>query len=164
MLSDTALLVTGAAFAAILGGAWLLRRRTLAGPQAPAAYIASKAPAAHVAPANRAPQPPVSPASPFMAGEAAKFDAPAQSRIEALVLKAALEDALEHLAEVYGPEYLDAFHARRMGRNVEPYRKLVAAVNDPARASQGLRQAQEAEDALNAVVMAVRKSPRVMQA
>lgn len=155
MLSDTALLVTGAAFAAMLGGVWLLRRRTLVEPTAPAA---------HVRPVSAAATPSISSTPSLLAGEAVGPDASAQSKIEALVLKAALEDALEHLAEVYGPEYLDAFHARRMGRNVEPYRKLVAAVTDPARASQGLRQAQEAEDALNAVIRAVRKSPRIMQA
>ncbi|MGV2978824.1 hypothetical protein ACERNI_01270 [Camelimonas sp. ID_303_24] len=155
MLSDSALLVTGAAFAAILGGAWYLHRRALGETRAPAptAPVVVREPAASVAPA-------VAP----LTGGPVRPGVAGQSKIETLVLKAALEDALEHLAEVYGQEYLDAFHARRMGRNVEPYRKLMAAVDDPAMAGQGLRQAQEAEDALNAVIAAVRKSPGVMQA
>ncbi len=155
MLSDSALLVTGAAFAAILGGAWFLHRRTLADAHVPAPPAAA---------AVRVTAPSVQPAVAPLAGSAVKIGAPAQSKIETLVLKAALEDALEHLAEVYGQEYLDAFHARRMGRNVEPYRKLMSAIDDPAMASQGLRQAQEAEDALNAVIAAVRKNPEVMRA
>lgn len=87
-----------------------------------------------------------------------------QSKIETLVLKAALEDALGHLAEVYGPDYLDAFQARRIKRNVEPYRKLMSSTEDAAVASQGLRQAAEAEEALALVVAAVRKNPRIAQA
>lgn len=83
-----------------------------------------------------------------------------QSRIEALVLRAALEDALEHLVEVYGEEYLDAFYARRLRRNVDPYRELVAAASDPAVSQQGLRQAAEAEEALRKVVASARDRAR----
>lgn len=93
----------------------------------------------------------------------ANLGAGAQTRIETLVLRAALEDALEHLVEVYGEEYVDAFHARRIRRNVEPYRKMVAASDDPAIVQDGLRQATEAEEALKKVVTAVRQSVRAGQ-
>lgn len=159
MLSDTALFVTGVAFASILGGAWWLRRRSLAAPpvhEPPSAVVRAASERPAVAPA------PVSTVTPV---ETLAHATPqSQSKIETLVLKAALEDALGHLAEVYGPDYLDAFQARRIKRNVEPYRKLMSSTEDASVASQGLRQAAEAEEALALVVAAVRKNPRIAQA
>lgn len=87
----------------------------------------------------------------------------AQAKIETLVLRAALEDALEHLVEVYGEEYLDAFYERRLRRNVVPYRKQMASSEDPVVAQQGLRQAAEAEDALKRAVSAVRNTVKTAQ-
>lgn len=187
MLSDTALMVTGGAFAVIVGGVWALHRRALANQEAqqaparrpppPVAPMRTNDPAFDLSPHVRAP----SGHGPARGGEAranvrgagaldgARDAAPdgarragrddavtlAQARIEAQVIRAAVEDALGRLVDVYGPEYVDAFYARRVRRNVAPYRQLAASAANPATARATLRQANAAEAALQGVASAV---------
>ncbi|MFC0283458.1 hypothetical protein ACFFJB_07540 [Camelimonas abortus] len=170
MLSDTAMMITGLAFAAIAGGAWLLRRRAMADAARPAQPAQAARPVVRPSPpfagAGGAafPDPGVTapahsqPAMAAVARAAARVPAAARGteRAEAQALRAALADALEHLAEIYGVEYLDAFEARRMRRNITPCREMAAAATDPELARTGAEQADRAEKALRGVVAEVR--------
>lgn len=174
MLSDTALIVTGVAFVSILGGAWALRRRAHSGPAAFKAPVTVREPGVRgdalqekmlqeeslqkkVQQERAWSHTPAAAAGGRDGGPAGSR----QAEMETLVLRAAVEDALERLVDVYGPEYLDAFYARRVRRNVEPYRRLVEVAGDTAMARESLRQAAAAEQALQSVVAAVRSNPKI---
>lgn len=83
-----------------------------------------------------------------------------RASIEAMVLRAGLEDTLCHLVEIYGIDYLDQFLERRVRRNVEPFRSQIdQARSSPQALDLWMEHAQDAENILKATIDAVRRDP-----
>jgi hypothetical protein len=83
-----------------------------------------------------------------------------RSSVEAMVLRAGLEDTLCYLVEIYGVDYLDAFLERRIRRNVQPFRHRDHRGKASPHAAELWRQhAQDAESILTRTIDAVRRDP-----
>lgn len=78
---------------------------------------------------------------------------------EALVLRAALEDCLCHLVELYGPDMLDPFLERCLRRSIAPVLSQADVMDDAAGFDRIRLYVAAAELLLREAVESVRKDP-----